>query len=167
MAFFDEFKRNASGVADKAVKKTNEITGIAKLQMLAKSKETKLAAVYEEIGRLFYNAERSGIDCTAEIANCIMKDDKIKYDITSARVEIARIRNIVICEGCGNEISNTAAFCSFCGMQQVKAVPIAEDECDCECACGEECECSEECECECCCEEASEGCCEETKTDAE
>jgi len=182
MAFFEEFKRNASGVADKAVKKTNEITGIAKLQMSVKSKETKLAAVYEDIGRLFYNAERSGIDCTAEIANCIMKADKIKAEIASAKAEIAKLRNVVICEGCGNEIANTAAFCSFCGMKQIKPEPevpaeeiceceedgacCCEETCECECTCEEGCECDGNCECECDCEEKADCCCED-KTDAE
>ena len=154
MTFFNEFKRNASDVADKAVKKTNELTSIAKLQMSVKSKESKLAVVYEEIGRLFYNAERSGIECTAEIANCIMKADKIKSEIASAKAEIAKLRNVVICEGCGNEISNTAAFCSFCGMKQIKPEPAVKEEI---CECDEACEC--DCGCDCCCEESDEETC--------
>ena len=159
MAFFEEFKRSASDVADKSFKKNNEITGIAKLQMSVKSKEIKLADVYEEIGRLFYNAERSGIDCTAEIADYIMKADKIKAEIASAKAEIAKLRKIVVCEGCGNEISNTAAFCSFCGMKQIKPEPeaVADEACESCCDCEEgTCDCNDECDC-----------CEDDNSDAE
>ena len=172
MAFFDQFKRNATDVANKAAKKTNELTGIAKLQINIKNKESKLCTVYEEIGRYFYNAERSGLDCTEDIANCIMKADKIKAEIASAKQELARLRKVVICEGCGNEIADTAAFCSFCGMKQIKPEPEvpADEECCCDC---EESECC--CDEECCCKENNEEttcCCncsevKEETTDAE
>lgn len=170
MAFFDELKRNASDVANKAAKKTNELTGIAKLQVAIKSNESKLSSVYEEIGRMFYNAERSGLDCTSEITDCIMKADKLKAEIASAKAEAAKLRKVTICEGCGNEISDTAAFCSYCGMKQIKPEPEvpAEEEGGCE----GECDCEENAEsCGCCEETAEEAPCtcdsDEEETDAE
>ncbi len=123
MAFLDDIKKSATDVANKAVKKTEEITGVAKLQMNIKMKEAKLSSVYEEIGRMFYSAERNGVDFTSEIAGSILKADTLKVEIASAKAEIAKLRNLVICEGCGNEIANDAAFCSFCGMKQVKPSP--------------------------------------------
>ena len=123
MTFFNEFKRNASDVADKAVKKTNELTSIAKLQMSVKSKESKLAVVYEEIGRLFYNAERNGEDYTSDIAALIMKADKFMADIDTTKKQINSLRKVVVCEGCGKEISDEAAYCSFCGTKQTKPEP--------------------------------------------
>lgn len=170
--FFENFKRNASTAADKAAKKTNELTAIAKLNVNVKTAETKLSSVYEEIGRMFYNAERTGVDCTGDIADCIMKADKLKADIASYKAEIAKLRKVVTCEGCGNEISEDAAFCSHCGMKQVKPEPEAPVE-ECECCCGEEsCDCEESCECEdsceCgCCDEAEEECCCENEESAD
>lgn len=171
--FFENLKRNASGAADKAAKKTNELTAIAKLNVNVKTAESKLSAVYEEIGRMFYNAERTGLDCTGDIADCIMKADKLKADIASYKAEIAKLRKVVVCEGCGNEISEDAAFCSHCGMKQVKPEPevSAEEECECgeeTCECEEACDCTEEtCECGCC--ESSETeeapCCENEAAD--
>ena len=55
---FDEIKRGATGIADRAVKKTGEMTNLVKLKVSIKSAEAKLRSVYEEIGRLFYTADR-------------------------------------------------------------------------------------------------------------
>lgn len=129
MAFnFETIKRNASGVANKAAKKTNELTNLAKLNVSVKNMEAKLDGVYEEIGRLFYNAERNGEDYTSEIAALIMKADKFMADIDSTRKQINSLRKVVVCEGCGNEISEDAAYCSFCGTKQVKPEPEIEVE---------------------------------------
>ena len=115
---FDEIKRNASGLAGRAAKKTGDMTNLVKLKFAVKSAEGKLSSVYEEIGRLFYNAERSGEDCTSDIAAYIMKADKLKADIAAYTKQIAKLRNIRICESCGNEIDETVSFCPFCGTKQ-------------------------------------------------
>lgn len=118
MAFIDELKKNAVDFADKAKKKTNEITGITKINIAIRSNESKLAAVYEEIGRLFYKAEREGADYTEDIATCIMKADKYNSDIEIGKRELAKLRKVKTCGGCGNEIDRTFAFCNFCGEKQ-------------------------------------------------
>ena len=122
---FDEIKRNATGVADRAMKKTNEVTNLVKLKLAVKSSEGKLSSVYEEIGRLFYTAERSGEDCTSDIAAFIMKADKLKADIASYTKQIAKLRNIRICESCGNEIDQNVNFCPVCGAKQETLVEVA------------------------------------------
>ena len=164
MTIFNNLKRGATDAANKAAKKTGEITNIAKLTMNIKNAETKLGDVYEEIGRLFYTAERTGEDCTSEIASNIMKADKIKADIANYKAEIAVLRNVIVCESCGNEVNADYAFCNFCGnkiekpVAETEEVEEAEEEC-CECCecCAEE---AEECCCECECEEkAEEPCC--------
>lgn len=167
MTIFNNIKRGATDAANKAAKKTGEITNIAKLTMNIKNAEIKLGDVYEEIGRLFYTAERTGEDCTSEIASNIMKADKIKADIANYKAEIAVLRNVIVCESCGNEVNADFAFCNFCGTKiekpapevEVEEVPVEEDTCECECE-----ETAEECTCECCCEEKAEEtcCCEET-----
>ena len=115
---FDEIKRNASGFAGRAVKKTGDVTNLVKLRVGIKTAESKLSSVYEEIGRLFYNAERSGEDCTSDIAAFIMKADKLKADIAAYTKQIAKLRNLRICDSCGNEIDDTDSFCPFCGAKQ-------------------------------------------------
>ncbi len=167
MTIFNNLKRGATDAANKAAKKTGEITNIAKLTMNIKNAEGKLDAVYQEIGRLFYNAERTGEDATSDIASNIMKADKLKADIAGFKAEIAVLRNVIICEACGNEIGAESAFCSFCGTKVEKPAPAeeapVEEECCCECGCDceGECDCGCECEgeCTCGCEDAAEECC--------
>ena len=76
MSFFEEFNRNATDVANKAVKKTGELTNIARLGINVKTNEAKLSSVFEEIGYMFYEAQSTGADHTSDIASLIMKADK-------------------------------------------------------------------------------------------
>lgn len=176
MSFFDEFKRSASDAANKAVKKTEELTGIAKLNINLRTNEAKLAGVFEEIGHMFYDAQRTGADNTSDIASAIMKADKINADIESCRAEIAKLKKVTICPNCGKEISDEALFCSSCGTKQEKPEPeccceesepccSCEDDSECECGCDENTECdSTDC---CCAEESSDCCCGCDETPAE
>ena len=124
MPNFEDLKRNATGVADRAMKKTNELTNFVKLKMGIKASEAKLSSVYEEIGRLFYTAERNGEDCTSDIAAYIMKADKLKADIAAAKKQITKLKKERVCENCGNEIDENVAFCPFCGTKQEKLVEV-------------------------------------------
>lgn len=161
MAFnIDNLKKNFKDVTDKTVKKTNELTTIAKLNVAIKSEESKLSDCYKSIGRLFYTAERDNLDNTEEIATYIMQADKIKANIAGYQKELAVLCNVVICEGCNNEISNDAIFCPICGLKVNKPAPAEEpavEETAEECCCCEEEQC--DCECECTCEEAEGECC--------
>ena len=110
-------------------------------------------------------------------ADLVCADD-IKAAIADYQKELAILRNVVICEGCSNEISNDAIFCPICGLKVTKPAPVeeevaAEEEC---CECEGECCCEEAaaeectCECECTCEEAPAEeccCCEEEENKAE
>ena len=174
----ESLKKNFKDVTDKTVKKTGELTAIAKLNLAIKTEESKLSDCYKVIGRLFYTAERDNLDNTEEIATYIMQADKIKEAIAGYQKELAVLRNVIICEGCSNEISNDAIFCPICGLKVTKPAPVEEEadeaeeicECDGECCCAEQAEeCTCECDCECTCEEApaEECCCCEEDTKAE
>ena len=132
MAFIDELKKSAVDFADKAKQKTTKITGITKINLAIKSNESKLAAVYEEIGRLFYLAEREGTDNTEAIATAIMKADKYNADIELAKRDLAKLRDVKNCDACGNEIDRDFAFCNFCGAKQEILEPEVAEEAEAE-----------------------------------
>lgn len=152
MAFnfdFEALKKNFKDVTDKTVMKTGELTTIAKLNVTIKTEEAKLSDCYKAIGRLFYTAERDNLDNTEEIATYIMQADRIKATIADCQKELSVLRNVVVCEGCNNEISNDAIFCPICGLKVNKPAPVVEEEtCDC-CDCGEETCCEDACTCDC------------------
>ena len=128
MAFIDELKKSAVDLAGKAKQKTTKITGITKINLAIKSNESKLASVYEEIGRLFYLAEREGTDNTEAIATAIMKADKYNADIELAKRELAELRAVKTCDECGKEIDRDFAFCNFCGAKQEIIEPEVDEE---------------------------------------
>ena len=182
LQFWEEIKKNAKEAADITVKKTSEMTAIAKATVAIKNEEGKLSSCYKEIGRLFYTAERDGVDHTDEIATFIMQADKIKAAIAGYQKEIAALKKVSICEACGSEIPVDAQFCPSCGAKIVKPEPAKEEEpchccccdteadapctcddtaettCTCEesCSCDAEAEAEEKTECTCCCCEATE-----------
>lgn len=159
---YEALKKNFKDITDKTVKKTGELTTIAKLNMTIKSEEAKLSDCYKSIGRLFYTAERDNLDNTEEIATYIMQADRIKATIADCQKELSVLRNVVLCEGCNNEIAGDAIFCPICGLKVNKPAPAVEEEtCDC-CDCEEEtCECDHAEEAPCTCEEDNCCCCEE------
>ena len=170
--FLEELKRNAKEAADITVKKTSEMTAIAKATVAIKNEESKLSACYKEIGRLFYTAERDGVDHTDDIATFIMQADKIKAAIAGYQKEIAALKKVAICDSCGGEIPADAQFCPSCGAKIVKPV---QEECHC-CCCDTEpaekeeacaCTCDDTCGCEdtCTCEDTCE--CAQTEEKAE
>lgn len=178
MSFFDDFKRSATDAANKAAKKTGELTNIAKLNYNLSNYEKKLSNVYCEIGKMFYKAQRMGEDHTSAIASAIMKADKIISDMENCKAEIAKLKNASICPNCGKEVPEEAAFCSGCGTKIERPVEVPEEkpenECSCEddseCDCGESCECENECDCDESRECGDDSCeCdgEETKSDEE
>lgn len=143
MQFWEEVKKNAKEAADLTVKKTSEITAIAKATVAIKTEEGKLSSCYKEIGRLFYTAERDGVDYTDEIATFIMQADKIKASIVGYQKEIAAMKKIAICEFCGNEMPTEALFCPTCGAKILNKT----ENCD---------NCTNSSNEECCCESVTE-----------
>ena len=141
MAFFEDLFRSASDVADKVVKKTTDITSTAKVNINIKAAESKLNSVYEEIGYLFYTAERNGVDNTEAIAAQVLKADGIIVEIDNLKKEYARLRKMRLCDKCGSEIDTDCLFCPVCGQKQ-EPVFTAEPEC----TCDEHCECEGECD---------------------
>ena len=127
MAFFDDLKKNASEVAEKAAKMTNDLTTLAKLNVSMKTCEAKLDDIYEEIGRLFYGAERNGEDLTEAIAEAVAKADNLKAEIADYRAKIAKLRKFLICDGCGNEIPEESAFCLYCGLKVMRETEESDD----------------------------------------
>lgn len=146
MAFFDDIKRSATDLAGKVAKKTSGIASITKVSVNIKAAETKLNSIFEEIGYLFYTAQRNGVDKTEEIAAEILKADAVVVELNDLKKESARLRNVTVCPECNAEIEADASFCPKCGhKKEVEEPETAEDAPDeaCECTC-EECNCEDE-----------------------
>ncbi len=156
MSFWEDLQKSLTDAAAFTVQKTSELTGIAKLKYNIHAAEGKLERCYSEIGKLFYDTQKTGTEHTDEIATIIMQADKLTSDIESMKAESAKLRNTNVCENCSAEVSRDCIFCPVCGAK----LPV----CECECTCDEdgscECECECEDECKCDCEDSAECTCD-------
>lgn len=118
MAFWDEIKKGAKDAAAFTVKKTEELTSLAKLKLALHNEETKLEKCYSEIGEHYYNFQRKEEDHAAEIAALLLEADELNAKIAELKAQLATLQNDVICKKCGEQIPVEASFCPICGQNQ-------------------------------------------------
>lgn len=117
MALWNDLAKGASDAASVVAKKTGELTSIAKIKITLKSEEVKLSECFEEIGRLYYAGLKDGADNAEEVSAVVSEADGIVTKIAEINAELARLQKIVVCPGCGEKISDEAAFCQYCGAK--------------------------------------------------
>ena len=118
MAFWDEFTKGAKDAAAFTMKKTEEITNLAKLKLAIHSEESKLDKCYGEIGSLYYDFQRKEEDHAAEIAALLLEADELNTKLDALRAQLAALQNDVICSKCNSQIPVEATFCPVCGNKQ-------------------------------------------------
>lgn len=78
MANWDEFCTQVGKVANKAVKKTEELADSASKYVKLKALDSKLDSKYEKLGRLTYKQLKSGTSEAEEIAKIIEDVDSLR-----------------------------------------------------------------------------------------
>ncbi len=118
MAFWDEITKGAKDAAAFTMKKTEEITNLAKIKLAIHSEEAKLEKCYSEIGQLYYDFQRKEEDHAAEIAALLLEADELITKLDALKAQLAALQNDVICQKCGTQIPVEATFCPVCGSKQ-------------------------------------------------
>ena len=118
MAFWDEITKSAKDAAAFTMKKTEEITNLAKVKLAIHSEESKLDKCYSEIGELYYDFQRKEQDHATEIAALLLEADELNTKIAALKAQLAALQNDVICAQCGEQIPVEATFCPICGKKQ-------------------------------------------------
>lgn len=112
MAFFDDLGAKLTSAGQKTMKKANDLTDSAKLNMRANELNRAVQELYTKLGEQYYTlyggqpAEGLG-DLCGEIARNM-------EEIQQIRTEIQRIKQIKVCPSCGSENPSDANFCSKC-----------------------------------------------------
>lgn len=109
--FTDVFSRAKKTV----IRKTDELTKIAKLSMEIEGCKSRISAIYEKIGECIVN----DTDALGKL-----DDDKIIKLVVKAKAEKAKLCELVakkselsdkaLCENCGKSVKKSA-FCPSCG----------------------------------------------------
>lgn len=118
MAFWDDITKGAKDAANYTVKKTEELTSIAKLKIALRGEESKLDDCFEDIGELYYLSEKNGADNAAAIAELIKNADDIKSKIAELKASLADVQGNALCEMCGASFDPEYRFCPKCGAEK-------------------------------------------------
>ncbi len=118
---WDEISRKLTEAADYTVKKTEQLTAIAKLEYKLSNAKNKLNQLYAHMGKMKFS-EMTGETVDAKAYQAVY--DKITAMlllIEELEEKLAKLRNWRFCIGCGGKIGADMTFCPKCGIRQTPA----------------------------------------------
>lgn len=117
MAFLDDIDRKLTLWGHGAIKKTKEVTDIAKLTGTIKSLENQKQECFAELGKFFYEYQKTNPVNDKEVTEILSKIQELSNQIYQYQEELKRRRGTVVCPNCNAEISRDSLFCSVCGAK--------------------------------------------------
>lgn len=134
MAFFDELKKNLSGVTDtvaktseSVMKKSSTAIEIQKAKLKKVSLEGDMKSLYESLGQLYFEKYADG-DMPKEMAELCEKITSCQHAINEAEQRTALLKGVVICSNCQAEVDKDASYCPKCGAEIIHVVEEDEDD---------------------------------------
>lgn len=115
MATWESILNMAKDAVETAEKKTGEFIDVTKLKMDINRIEKELAATYEALGRLVYDAKKGSDDIGDLMDACVMQIDELSAELEKLQNKLAESRNVLRCPACGCLNDQDAAFCKCCG----------------------------------------------------
>ena len=128
MAFFDELKKNLSGVTDtvaktseNVMKKSSTAIEIKKAKLKRVSLEGDMKELYASLGKLYFEEYADG-DMPKEMAELCEKITSCQHAINEAEQRAALLKGVVICSNCQAEVDKDASYCPKCGAEIIHVV---------------------------------------------
>lgn len=128
MAFFDELKKNLSGVTDtvaktseNVMKKSSTAIEIQKVKLKRVSLEGDMKELYASLGKLYFEEYADG-DMPKEMAELCEKITSCQHAINEAEQRAALLKGVVICSNCQAEVDKDASYCPKCGAEIIHVV---------------------------------------------
>ena len=128
MAFFDELKKNLSGVTDtvaktseNVMKKSSTAIEIQKAKRKRVSLEGDMKELYASLGKLYFEEYADG-DMPKEMAELCEKITSCQHAINEAEQRAALLKGVVICSNCQAEVDKDASYCPKCGAEIIHVV---------------------------------------------
>lgn len=118
----DVVEKTYKTVADKSSKLVEE----AKIKIQVSDTEADITATLQEIGIKVYEKYKSGAAIDKELAKDCKAIEKMYKDIEKMDVKSLYLKDLRVCETCGETIGIENKFCPTCGSKQ-KKVRIAEE----------------------------------------
>lgn len=121
MPIMDSLSKIAKSVGDgakTAVKKSEDMVEIAKLNKSITNEEDRIKSIYNEIGKIIYLKYENNEAIEDELIELCNKIDEYQDNISSLKQKIAEVKNVRICSNCGVELEIDTEFCGKCGAKQ-------------------------------------------------
>lgn len=115
MATFEEILNKAREGAEKAGQKASDFVEVTRMKMNIAELEKEIAATYEGLGRLVYDAKKSGEDLNEMVEACVENIDELQADAEELRGKLYAFKHMQKCSACGAINTEDAAFCNQCG----------------------------------------------------
>ncbi len=115
MTTFEDILAKARDIAGSVKDKTGEIVDKTKVKMAIGDLEKKLAATFEGIGRLVYDAETSGEDIAELKADAFETVKELQAELTSLQNRLYDLEGVSCCNACGAPNEKDATYCKKCG----------------------------------------------------
>ena len=117
MGVLEDTVVKAKEVIDIAGKKTGEVIAIQKLKVNAAQVNARIAKDYESLGRLAYDAHKTGKANEMGIEALANAIDAKYEELKEIELKIATAKGAVVCTACRAVNSVDAVFCSKCGAK--------------------------------------------------
>lgn len=101
----------------------NKDVEIERLTSKISEVEEIIKEIYGEIGEAYFRLHKD--DAENDFLEMVNDVKERKQQINDYRDRINEIKGIIICEECGAEVKNTAAFCTECGCKVKKKIAMA------------------------------------------
>lgn len=110
-----------SQMTQNAISKSKEVAGVAKLNMEISSLNQEIKNIQLQAGA--YVLDNGFLLANPYIADWAEKVESLKAEIEEKNERIMELKNVVICTGCGREVSRSNRFCEHCGTEIAIKVP--------------------------------------------
>ena len=118
MSVWDDIVKGVSDATAATAKKAENATNTAKLKYALHLEQEELEECYKQLGKIFYEFQRTGDDLTAEIAALTSAADKHMDKMEKLRRALQKSGCIIVCPECGARLKGNMTFCPACGTRQ-------------------------------------------------
>ena len=115
MATWEGFLNMAKDAVEAAEKKTGELWDTTKMKMEIARLEKELAATFEGLGRLVYDAKKGAEDIGELMDACVEHIDEQNAQLEKLQEKLAGMKNAMRCKACGVLNDQDATYCKSCG----------------------------------------------------
>lgn len=115
MAIIDDIISKASAAGKFVYEKTEDAVDYVSLEYKASTLRAKLDEQYKALGKLTYDAAKSGDDCAEACAKITAKIDGLMTELAGITSGMAKFKKV--CPSCQSSNSAKSDYCSKCGSK--------------------------------------------------